>query len=166
MNHIFQDWNANKSNLKARIILVSYRLAHLATVNKIYSMLLIPHIIFYRVFIDWILGVEIHYKTKIGSNMRLFHGNSLVINPDSKIGNNCTLRHCTTIGNKQLKDGSFSKSPVIGDNVDVGSNVCILGPITIGNNVKIGAGSVVVKDVPDDCVVVGNPARVIPKRIA
>ena len=69
--------------------------------------------------------------------------------------------HCTTIGNKELRNGSFSKSPVIGDNVNIGSNVCIIGPISIGTNVIIGAGSVVTKDVPSNSVVVGNPARII-----
>ena len=159
--YIFQDWDVNSKNFKARIIVVSFRLAQLATYNKIFSILLIPYIIFYRIVIELILGTEIPYRTKIGKNLRVYHGYSLVINPDTIIGENCALRHCTTIGNKQLKDGTFSKSPIIGNNADIGSNVCIIGPITIGNNVKIGSGSVVVKDVPSDCVVVGNPARII-----
>ena len=133
----------------------------MATRNKFLSVVLTPYIIAYRIFIEFILGTEINYKTKIGKNLRLFHAYSLVINPDAVIGENCSIRHCTTIGNKLLKDGSLSKSPIIGNNVEIGSNVCIIGPITIGDNVKIGAGSVVVKDVPPDCVVVGNPARII-----
>jgi putative colanic acid biosynthesis acetyltransferase WcaB len=159
--YIFQDWEVNSQNVKARIIVVSFRLASLATHNKFLSVVLKPYIIAYRIFIEFILGTEINYKTKIGKNLRLFHAHALVINPDVVIGENCSIRHCTTIGNKQLKDGSFSKSPIIGNNVDIGSNVCIIGPITIGDNVKIGAGSVVVKDVPADCVVVGNPARIV-----
>ena len=61
-----------------------------------------------------------------------------------------------------LKDGSDSKSPIIGNNVEIGSNACIIGDIKIGNNTKIGAGTIVIKDVPDNCIVVGNPARIIP----
>ena len=53
--------------------------------------------------------------------------------------------------------------PWLGDNVDVGANVVVIGGVRIGNNVKIGAGSVVTKDVPDNCTVVGNPARIIYK---
>ena len=52
-------------------------------------------------------------------------------------------------------------APIIGDNVNIGSNTCIIGEITIGDNVVIGAGSVVVKDVPSNVVIVGNPARII-----
>jgi len=79
------------------------------------------------------------------------------------MGENCTLRNGTTIGHKQLANGSMSGSPRIGNNVDIGANVCIIGDITIGDNVVIGAGSVVVKDVPSNCVVVGNPAKPLPK---
>ncbi|WP_417885234.1 serine O-acetyltransferase [Zunongwangia sp.] len=115
--------------------------------------------------IEWVLGVELPYKTKVGKGLIIYHGHSLVINDGAIIGDDCTLRHCTTIGNKEKSDGSFSSSPKIGNLVDIGSNVCIIGPIHVGNNVKIGAGSVVVKDIPDNCIVVGNPAKVIKKNI-
>lgn len=60
-----------------------------------------------------------------------------------------------------MEDGSQGPSPVIGDNVDIGANVVIIGGICIGDNVVIGVGSVVTKDVPKGSVVVGNPARII-----
>lgn len=63
--------------------------------------------------------------------------------------------HCTTLGKKG------DNRPVIGDNVSLGCNVTIIGGVHIGNNVTVGAGSVVVKDVPDNCIVAGNPAKVI-----
>jgi putative colanic acid biosynthesis acetyltransferase WcaB len=70
------------------------------------------------------------------------------------------LRHSTTIGN--LDNGTGQNScPSIGNNVDIGSNVCIIGKVEIGDNVIIGAGSVVVKNIPSNCVVVGNPAKII-----
>lgn len=78
-----------------------------------------------------------------------------------KVGKNFTCHQCTTVGVKG--DRNNENKPVIGDNVILGTNVCVIGGITIGNDVIIGAGAVVVKDVPDNSVVVGNPARIIGK---
>lgn len=159
--NIFQDWKRNKGNFKTRFILSLFRIANLASINKLYFFILLPFSIFYRVFIEWILGCELPFKTVVGRGLIIFHGQALVVNCDTIIGSNCTLRSSTTIGNKKLADGTDSASPIIGNNVDIGSNVCIIGPITIGDNVKIGAGSVVIKNVESNCVVAGNPARVI-----
>ena len=92
--------------------------------------------------------------------MRYSHPYATIINAKS-IGRNFSFRQCTTIGNKI--DGRNDLVPTIGDNVTLGANVCIIGDIHIGNNVIIGAGCVVVKDVPDNCIVVGNPMRIIKK---
>ena len=81
------------------------------------------------------------------------------MNQNVKIGKNCSIRPYTVIGNKQ--DGKNEQVPIIGDNVTIGCNVSIIGKITVGDNAVIGAGSVVVKDVPANAVVVGNPARVV-----
>lgn len=158
---VFQDWQRNSKNIKGRLVLIGFRLSNLATKNKVLFLLLIPHLILYRVLVEWFLGIELPWKTRVGKGLAIYHGHALVINDGSIIGENCTLRHCTTIGNKQLSDGGFSNCPVIGDNVDIGSNVCIIGPIKVGDNVFVGAGSVVIKDVPSNSVVVGNPARVV-----
>lgn len=77
-----------------------------------------------------------------------------------KIGKNCTIRHLTTIGSNG-DPKKMDATPIIGDNVDIGCLCGIFGDIVIGNNVKIGAGSIIVKSVPDNCVVVGNPAKII-----
>ena len=160
--YIFQDLTNNPKNIKAKIVLVLFRLAQLCRkAPKPIFILTIPYLIFYRVFVEWILGIELPWNTKVGEGLCLFHGQSLVVNDGTIIGENCTLRHCTTIGNKQLSNGEFSKAPIIEDNVDIGSNVVILGPITIGKGSVIGAGSVVVKDVEPYSLVVGNPARVL-----
>jgi len=113
----------------------------------------------YIFFVEWLLGVELTLNAIIGSRTQLWHGHSLVLNPKVKIGNNCVLRHCITIGNK----GNGDVSPKIGNNVNIGANVCIIGNIIIGDNVIIGAGTVVLKDVPANCIIVGNPAKVINK---
>jgi putative colanic acid biosynthesis acetyltransferase WcaB len=117
--------------------------------------------ILYQLVAEWVLGVELPWDTQVGPNFQLQHGLGLVVNHETIIGESCILRHSTTIGNKRMTDGSYSSSPKIGNNVEIGSNVVILGSITIGDNAVIGAGSVVVKDVPEGAVVVGNPARVI-----
>lgn len=70
-----------------------------------------------------------------------------------------SCRHLTTLGNKE--DGDNENRPIIGDNVTLRVNVSIIGPVHVGNNVTIGAGSVVVKDLPDNCIAVGNPCRPI-----
>lgn len=94
------------------------------------------------------------YSTKIGTGMKMAHAYATVLNAES-IGDNFSFLHCTTIGKKA------GRRPRIGNNVTLGANVVVLGDITIGNNVTVGAGAVVVKDVPDNAVVVGNPARII-----
>lgn len=96
--------------------------------------------------------------TTIGAGCYCVHPFCTEINAES-IGDNFSCRNNTTIGNK--RDGDNNHRAVIGNNVTIGVNVSIIGPVHIGNNVVIGAGSVVVKDVPDNCVIAGNPAKVI-----
>ena len=121
----------------------------------------LPYVVFYKLFVEWFLNIELPYYSKVGEGLRIYHGHSIVINHDTIIGKNCIIRQCITIGNKLLADGSNSKSPELGHNVEVGANVCIIGPVVIGDNVVIGAGSVVVKSISANSVVAGNPARVI-----
>ncbi|MDB5063405.1 MAG: serine acetyltransferase, partial [Mucilaginibacter sp.] len=94
-------------------------------------------------------------------NLIFYHGQGLVVNFKTIIGENCVLRNGVTIGHKKLADGSLSNAPRIGNNVDIGANACIIGDITIGDNVIIGAGAVVIKDIPANSIAVGNPAKVL-----
>ena len=93
-------------------------------------------------------------STKIGKGLCFAHPYSTVLNAES-IGDNFYCIHCTTLGKKE------GKRPIIGDNVTIGCHACIIGGVRIGNNVTIGAGAVIVKDVPDNAIVVGNPQRII-----
>lgn len=98
--------------------------------------------------------------TKFGGGIYVAHPFATIINAKS-VGSNFVVRQCTTIGNK--RDGASDEKPIIGDNVNLGSNVVVIGNITIGDNVSVGAGSVITKDVPSNCTVVGNPFRIINK---
>lgn len=100
---------------------------------------------------------KIFRSTKIAGGLTCYHPYATVINAKS-IGKNFQFRNGLTIGNKANDNRLL---PIIGNDVTVGANVVIIGNITIGDHVVIGAGSVVVKDVPSNCVIAGNPARVI-----
>lgn len=158
------DWCANKGNAKGRIILLLFRLAGVpARRKKWVKVLFLPYLIFYRVIVEWILGVEIPWKTKIGPGLRLYHGVGLVVNDSAIIGSNCILRHGVTIGVKHTSDSYDGGAPVIGSGVDIGAGCIILGPISIGDNSSLGAGAVVTKSVPPGGKMVGNPAKNISK---
>jgi serine acetyltransferase len=117
--------------------------------------------VLYRIIVEYILCVELRASTNVGPGLKIEHGYALVINDRTVIGRGVHLRHCTTIGCVKLPDGSQGPSPVIGDFVEVGANAVILGGINIGHHAVIGAGSVVVTDIPEYAVAVGNPALVV-----
>ncbi len=108
-------------------------------------------------FLKWYCPEDRYFSicatTKIGASMWIAHPYATILNADS-IGSNFRCIHCTTIG-------AYKGRPTIGDNVELGANVTIIGNIHIGNNVTVGAGAVVVKDIPDNCIIAGNPAKII-----
>ena len=158
---ILQDWEANAGNWKSRSAMFLYRAAQtVRRQNLPLRWLGAPIVALYVVYVEWGLGIELNLKSKIGPGLRLYHGTGLVIHEAAVIGSNCALRHCTTIG---MRNGP-ADCPAIGDNVDIGSNSVLLGPINIGDNAVVGAGSVVLHDVASGDVVAGNPARSIKKR--
>lgn len=107
--------------------------------------------------IETLTGISLPHNVQIGGGLRIHHFGNIFINPGVVIGRNCTLRQGVTIGNR-VAGGPV---PVIGDDVDFGSYAQVLGGVHIGNGVRIGAMSVVLRDVPDGCTAVGNPARII-----
>lgn len=106
-------------------------------------------------------GIEIHPGAKIGRRLFIDHGMGIVIGETATIGNDCTIYHGVTLGGTG-KDKK-KRHPDLGDNVLVGCGAKILGPIKIGDNVKIGANSVVLKDVQKNTTIVGIPGKEILK---
>ena len=90
-----------------------------------------------------------------------YGGMAVILHARTKIGKNCIIGSCVTIGGKS----GWYEVPVIGDNVEIHSGAKIIGPVRIGNNVIIGANAVVTKDIPDNCVVAGIPAKIIKENI-
>lgn len=103
-------------------------------------------------------GIEIHPGAQIGKGLFIDHGMGVVIGETTVIGDNCLLYQGVTLGGTGKDKGK--RHPTLGDNVMVGAGAKVLGPINIGNNVKVAANAVVLKDIPDNCTAVGVPARI------
>ncbi|MDA8804450.1 serine O-acetyltransferase [Candidatus Pelagibacter bacterium] len=112
----------------------------------------------------FLTGIEIHPGAKIGKNLFIDHGMGVVIGETSEIGNNVTIYHMVTLGGiapsiNSNEQRQVKRHPTLGDCVVVGSGAQILGPVIIGTHAKIGANAVVTKDVPENAVMVGIPAK-------
>ena len=115
-------------------------------------------------FSRFLTGIEIHPKAKIGKNLFIDHGMGVVIGETSEIGNNVTIYHNVTLGGiapsiNSNDQRNIKRHPTLEDNVVVGSGAQILGPIIIKKNSLVGANAVVTKDVPDNAVMIGIPAK-------
>lgn len=104
-------------------------------------------------------GIEIHPGAKIGKNLFIDHGMGIVIGETAEVGDNCTIYHQVTLGGTGKHKGK--RHPTVGNNVLLSTGAKVLGPITIGNDVRIGANAVVLHSVPDHATAVGIPARVL-----
>ncbi len=107
-------------------------------------------------------GCDIHPGATIGKRFFIDHATGVVIGETTEIGNDVSIYQGVTLCGVSTNKGK--RHPTIGNHVVVGCNASVLGAIRIGNNVRIGAGSVVLKDVPDDCTVVGVPGRIVRKK--
>lgn len=110
-------------------------------------------------FSRWLTGVEIHPAATIGERFFIDHGMGVVVGETAVIGDDCSLYHGVTLGGTSWKKGK--RHPTLGDNVVVGAGAKVLGPIELGDGVRVGSNAVVVKDVANDLTVVGIPGRII-----
>ena len=109
-------------------------------------------------------GIEIHPGAKVGKNLFIDHGMGVVIGETSEIKDNVTIYHMVTLGGISPSTNSddqrdAKRHPTLEDNVVIGSGAQVLGPVTIGKNAKVGANAVVTKDVPENAVMIGIPAK-------
>lgn len=154
---ILEDWSSNSRNPRAQFVLAFFRLAHLA--SSWGGWLYVPGRIIgvaYRLVVEWVLGIELPWRTDVGPRVRLFHGVGLVINDACRIGADVVLRQGVTIGHKRAGSGS----PVIEDRVEFGAGAVVIGDITIGHDSIIGPGAVVTESLPPFSIAKAAPPLV------
>ncbi|WP_371929645.1 serine O-acetyltransferase [Methylomonas rosea] len=113
-------------------------------------------------FARWLTNVDIHPGATIGKRFFIDHGAGVVIGETAEIGNDVTMYHGVTLGGTTWN--KEKRHPTLGNNVLIGAGAKILGAINLGDNVRVGANSVVIKDVPPCCTVIGIPGRIIQQK--
>jgi serine O-acetyltransferase len=111
--------------------------------------------------VQMVAGIELPCEVKLGRNFVIDHHGGIIVSGYTVFGDDCRVRSGVVIGLSRVNEPC---SAVIGNNVDIGAGAKLLGPIRIGNNVSIGANAVVTCDVPDNCIAVGVPARIKPRK--
>ena len=144
------------SGVQAVII---YRFTHFLWRNKLYWLAR-----FISTLARWITGIEIHPGAVIGRRFFIDHGMGVVIGETSEIGDDCMMYHGVTLGGTSWD--KVKRHPTLKDGVIIGAGAKILGPITLGKNVRVGSNSVVVKSIDDNCTVVGIPGRVLQNKVS
>ncbi len=131
-----------------------HRLSH-----KLYKkgFILLPRLV--SQFVRFLTGIEIHPGAQIGDGLFIDHGTGVVIGETAVVGNNVTIFQGVTLGGTGKQKGK--RHPTVGSNVVVSTGAKVLGNITIGDNARIGAGSVVLRDVPPNTTVVGIPGKIV-----
>ena len=142
------------SGVQAVII---YRLTHLLWSYKLFWIAR-----FISTFARWFTGIEIHPGAVIGRRFFIDHGMGVVIGETAEIGDDCMMYHGVTLGGTSWD--KEKRHPTLKDGVVIGAGAKILGPITLGQNVRVGSNSVVVRSVDDNDTVVGIPGRVVIKK--
>jgi len=125
-----------------------HRIGYFLYVRRFYFMAR-----FFGELARWLTGIEIHPGAKIGKRLVIDHGMGLVIGETAEIGDDCIIFHGVTLGG--TKFAPIKRHPTVGSRVLIGANSILLGPINIGNNCKIGAQSMITKNMPDNAKATG-----------
>jgi serine O-acetyltransferase len=161
------DWRAHDRKLGSQGFwaLIAYRFGRWrygvrpAPLRKLFSLI---YKVWYKL-VQILTGIELPCEAQIGRNFVIDHFGGIVISGYARFGDNCRIRNGVVVG---IRRPGESRAPIIGNNVDIGAGAKLLGPISIGDNVVIGANAVVISDVPDNCIAVGVPALVKPRNFA
>lgn len=168
---LWQDWHEDVNCVFARDpaarnmfeVLLAYPGVHAVLLHRISHRLWLANWKFAARFLAafgrWLTNVDIHPGAVIGRRFFIDHGAGVVIGETAEVGNDVTLYHGVTLGGTTWN--KEKRHPTLGNNVLVGAGAKILGPITLGDKVRVGANSVVIKDVPPCCTVIGIPGRII-----
>lgn len=157
LERVLQNDPAARSKLEVFLLypcihaLISYRIAHFLYRHKVFFLAR-----FISQIARFFTGIEIHPGATIGKGLFIDHGMGVVIGETAEIGDDVLLYHGVTLGGTGKDKGK--RHPTVGNNVVIGTGAKVLGPINIGNKVKIGANSVVLRDVPEGATAVGIPA--------
>lgn len=160
INNILKNDPAAKSKLEVLLLypsihaLIAYRIAHYLYKRKFYFIARVISQLA-RLF----TGIEIHPGARIGDGLFIDHGMGVVIGETAEIGNDVVIYHGVTLGGTGKDTGK--RHPTIGSNVVIGAGAKVLGPVYVGDNTKIGANAVVLKDVPCNSTAVGIPAKIV-----
>ncbi|MCD5405015.1 MAG: serine O-acetyltransferase [Desulfotomaculum sp.] len=159
---IFERDPAAKSTLEVLLTypglhaLIMHRVAHFLYKKKFFTLARIVSQVS-----RFLTGIEIHPGAKIGKGVFIDHGMGVVIGETAEVGDNVTIYQGVTLGGTGKEKGK--RHPTIGNNVVISAGAKVLGSFEVGDNVKIGAGSVVLKPVPPNCTVVGVPGKIVKK---
>jgi serine O-acetyltransferase len=158
------DFNAHHRRLGAQGFwaLLVYRFGRWRIAQpRLLRRLLYPVYLFLEKLVQIVAGIELPCEVEIGKGFVIDHFGGIIISGYARFGDHCRIRGGCVVGLARIDEPS---APVCGDYVDIGAGAKLLGPIRIGNHVRIGANAVVLTDIPDHCVAVGVPAVARPIR--
>ncbi len=156
---VLQDWGVNSGYADSQLVLAWFRAAQLARYRWGVAGRLFCAV--YRIFTSLFISVELPPELSVGTRLRIYHPHGIVLNPAVVMGADCILRHNVTVGNVVRRDGSQKGVASIGNGVDFGAGCVVVGPIHVGDQARIAALALVVVDVPERGVMIGNPAKLV-----